>query len=859
METRQEKPDNIGSLIHEPNLCIFNQRCSNCMNWNSERAVCDVCGNRQFIMKNNCIELFIQHVLNQRKCFKHVVALAHNSQSFDCQFVLKYILEKTTLKPELILRGSKIILLSIDNLRFIDSLNYFPMRLADLPKAFDLLPSFKKGYFPHLFNRLENQKYIGPMPSINYYSPDTMKVEDRNIFLNWYEEHKNNTFNFETELVEYCRSDVEILTQACLKFREIMIQECKVCPFVEATTIASTCNLVYRRSFLEPNTIGIISKGGYRMVNTQSKEAIKWLIYEAEKRGIEIKHAGNSKEVIIHKMVVDGYCQEKRQVFEFHGCYFHGHECITANRDKPLKEDSADTLNARSKRTKEKTERLRKAGYEVIEMYGCQHKSVIPDTHPLLSSCSLNPRDAFYGGRTDNIVTYYKVKQGEKIKYLDFCSLYPFICKYGRFPVGHPKLHIGNEECSKIKLDSTNGLIKCKILPPRDLFHLVLPLKMNNKLMFVLCRTCGQSFSSLCSHTEDERALVGTWIIDEVNLALKKGYEMQEVYEIWEYKVSQLGEGSLGLFGSFMNKFLKIKQEASGWPPNCISTEQQHEYMKEYFEREGIELEKEKIQKNSGLRSLSKLMLNSFWGKFGQCENQPKTTIIRQPSEFFAMLANPSIDINFVQEIGEEVIIVNWEHKEESFDLLSTINVCIAAFTTGQARIKLYTCLEMLGQQMLYFDTDSVLFISKEGMQEPSVGPFLGDLTDELEEYGPGSYITEFVSGGPKNYSYTVWSPSKEKKFIKCKVKGFTLNYEATKLINFESMKRLILTSDLTGIPIIRTNIRRSKNLHVLSTRERKIYKPTSKKRKFLEDHSSIPYGHKKACKEFSDCTEKPK
>jgi hypothetical protein len=30
-------------------------------------------------------------------------------------------------------------------------------------------------------------------------------------------------------------------------------------------------------------------------------------------------------------------------------------------------------------------------------------------------------------------------------------------------------------------------------------------------------------------------------------------------------------------------------------------------------------------------------------------------------------------------------------------------------------------------------------------------GDYLGDLTDELEEFGSGSYIEEYVLGGPKN------------------------------------------------------------------------------------------------------------
>ena len=46
-------------------------------------------------------------------------------------------------------------------MRFIDSLNFIPMDLADMPKAFGET-ELVKGYFPHLFNRTENQSVILP-------------------------------------------------------------------------------------------------------------------------------------------------------------------------------------------------------------------------------------------------------------------------------------------------------------------------------------------------------------------------------------------------------------------------------------------------------------------------------------------------------------------------------------------------------------------------------------------------------------------------------------------------------------------------------------------------------------------------
>ena len=65
--------------------------------------------------------------------------------------------------PEVIMRGAKILTMYVPMLKIklIDSLSFIPMRLADFPKTFGL-NELAKGYFPQLFNRKENQNYVGP-------------------------------------------------------------------------------------------------------------------------------------------------------------------------------------------------------------------------------------------------------------------------------------------------------------------------------------------------------------------------------------------------------------------------------------------------------------------------------------------------------------------------------------------------------------------------------------------------------------------------------------------------------------------------------------------------------------------------
>jgi len=147
-----------------------------------------------------------------------------------------------------------------------------------------------------------------------------------------------------------------------------------------------------------------------------------------------------------------------------------------------------------------------------------------------LSDAPLNTRDALYGGRTEAMRLHYKIKEGEEtVQYCDVMSLYPFICKYIKFPIGHPIIHVG-DTCADIETCLTmEGLMKCKIVPPQNLYHPILPYRYDKKLLFCLCRTCVQEHNatSECQHRSDaERCLEGTWVIDEVRLAVDKGYKI---------------------------------------------------------------------------------------------------------------------------------------------------------------------------------------------------------------------------------------------------------------------------------------------------------------------------------------------
>ena len=137
-----------------------------------------------------------------------------------------------------------------------------------------------------------------------------------------------------------------------------------------------------------------------------------------------------------------------------------------------------------------------------------------------------------------------------------------------------------------------------------------------------------------------------------------------------------------------------------------------------------------------------------------------------------------------VRICSEDVLEVVTTMDEDAFQSSFKINVFIAAFTTAQARLKLYAALDRLKDRVLYMDTDSIIYKTREGQEMLPTGRFLGEFTNET----PGDSIVEFVSGGPKNYGYLTKNEKTE-----CKVRGFSLNYETKQRLNYETMKNNLL------------------------------------------------------------------
>lgn len=262
-----------------------------------------------------------------------------------------------------------------------------------------------------------------------------------------------------------------------------------------------------------------------------------------------------------------------------------------------------------------------------------------------------------------------------------------------------------------------------------------------------------------------------------------------------------------------------------------------------YYDKEGVRLDYNNIRKNKGLRALAKLMLNSFWGKFGQRSNMAQVDMVEDPTEYFDKLTSDSEEVTCVNYVSNNFVEMRWKYKEDFVNTNPKTNAIIAAYTTAQARLKLYSYLEKLGTRALYADTDSVIFSTRPGEHKPELGDFLGDLTDEV----PNNRILTFVTGGPKNYAYRLEQPDKDgNPIMPCKIRGITLNCRNMLNVNFDVLTNFVTKRPNASVSVVDAHkISRVRDSAQLVTKcERKDYKLVFDKRTVRENFVSYPYGY---------------
>ncbi len=146
------------------------------------------------------------------------------------------------------------------------------------------------------------------------------------------------------------------------------------------------------------------------------------------------------------------------------------------------------------------------------------------------------------------------------------------------------------------------------------------------------------------------------------------------------------------------------------------------------------------------------------------------------------------------------------------------------------------------------FASDSVIYLSGPGDQyEPATGSFLGDMTDELEPFGNGACVTEYIGAGPKNYALRIVNAAGEESYI-VKVRGIPLTAQNSKKIHFASMRRMVQAFVRSGSReeidlVYRRVAERTSDNQLVTKLIRKKYKLVYDKRRVLGNYYTVPFG----------------
>ena len=141
-------------------------------------------------------------------------------------------------------------------------------------------------------------------------------------------------------------------------------------------------NALYLSAIMKPMPTGDytrrLEQNGFKKERkSNSRVALEWLEWEAYNRDIRIRHNGNNTEKRLgpQRLPVDGFCQETNQVFEFQGCYWHGHFCHLTN-GRSFNERRKKSMEDLYKQTLQKRQYIEELGYEYVEMWECQFQTL---------------------------------------------------------------------------------------------------------------------------------------------------------------------------------------------------------------------------------------------------------------------------------------------------------------------------------------------------------------------------------------------------------------------------------------------------------------------------------------------------
>ena len=107
-----------------------------------------------------------------------------------------------------------------------------------------------------------------------------------------------------------------------------------------------------------------------------------------------------------------------------------------------------------------------------------------------------------------------------------------------------------------------------------------------------------------------------------------------------------------------------VKDLRGVWPAHVGNDPfKRQDHLRPYKAKESIELNCHSTEKNPGKHSFAKMMLNSMWGKFGQCMNKTQIKEFEDPLKVSAFHNSDANDICYVSVLSEDIVGIHYKLK----------------------------------------------------------------------------------------------------------------------------------------------------------------------------------------------------
>lgn len=729
-----------------------------------------------------CISEFITFILNHNG--GNSILLAHNAAGYDTRLIFDDMTKRAGgIKLNPILNGCKFMELKIaQKIFFRDSRMHLGGSIKSLANDYGCV--LGKEIFPHLFNSAENYDYRGGLPNRKYYDvtgfKTTTKGDEYNDFQEWYNT-ESQLYNDENPWV----------------FKDKLFEYCKNDVEVLADIVLKYHEIYYERFQISPWKH--MTSSSY--FHTVSKMQMTKMLELPERKDPQ-------------------YCE------------------IISNHAK--------------------TDHF-------ARLQGCEYAIA---------------RAALRGGRTGvgRVLTELSKEQkdrGCKIKYFDVVSLYPYHQVAHDFPTSIPTIHVYDYkfapcivhknslhvscdcpltarwkdtqkvvrivyETEQPTVDdilndpSFNGFVIATVDPPKNMLHPVLVHydEKENKCNATCERLVEQTFTSC-----------------EFKVALQNGYKLERVHRFDKYKMAPPPWED---FVKQMYIFKLINSRTA--PEGQELAEMIEEYDMLFDMGDDISrIPKELWGKNPAKKAAAKTGLNSGWGKHAQRPRMDKAEIInytnpddrQKAHKLFTNFAADKFTLLSGQSLGNQDYYM-YKYLEDGATVevdLSNSYLPAACFVPAYGRLQLWEQLNKLGDRVIMYDTDSVVFIYDPDLYNPTASKMWGCWEEEdISAVG----ITGVVCTGPKSYAMKCVDP----KYNVVKLKGISQTRATDNILNYDTIKNMVLKSIETKqkqtyfVPQVVFDYRLGRGIHTRPNLKKLTFDCNEQKGDIRENFIMYPKGH---------------